>query len=67
MIEPQEKPTDAGIYVAYVNGPIPNLAERIMLFWDGTRWSYPMSGMFYREHVYQVIGPLPILKLEDES
>jgi hypothetical protein len=57
-------PKQHGIYVAYINGPVPNVADRVMLFWDGD-WSYPSSTQRYRDHVYGWVGPLPVMKLDD--
>lgn len=60
----KELPDEKGTYVAYVNGPISIVADRIFLTWDGARWCYPFSDQKYRDHVYQCIGPLPNLRLE---
>lgn len=56
-------------YVAYVNGPMVVAADRIFLFWDNNdrKWFYPFSAQTYRDHVYGWIGPLPVLKLQDEK
>lgn len=59
------RPAVPGSYVAYINGPNPNFAERKILFWDGKRWSYPFSDQYFRCHVYGYIGPLAPMKLED--
>lgn len=59
-------PITVGAYVAYVNDDlVTRFAKRTLLFWDGQRWGYPMSDQRFRGHVYQWIGPLPALKLEE--
>lgn len=59
-------PTEPGLYVAYVNGPVKVAADRKLLMWmpDGG-WSYPGSDQKYRAHVYGYVGPLESLMLED--
>jgi hypothetical protein len=65
MIPEDGTPPKSGLYVAYVNTDMTRRwAERILLSWDG-RWYYPGSGQAYRAHVYQWLGPLPALELED--
>lgn len=61
----EDSPTIAGIYVAYVNGSLPMVANRVLLFWDGSKWLYPLSDQKYRDHVYGWVGPLPVMRLED--
>jgi hypothetical protein len=60
----KDNPDVKGCYVAYVNGPVDIVAERIFLVWSGLKWFYPLSDQVYRDHVYQCIGPLPVLPLE---
>lgn len=62
------RPAKPGLYVAYTN-PDELLhkfthAERRFLVWDHG-WFYQSSDQRYRGHVYQWVGPLPALKLED--
>lgn len=60
-------PSKPGLYVAYMNpDDLRNFsyAERRFLMWD-RGWFYPSSDQKYRGHVYQWVGPLPALKLED--
>lgn len=65
MLDIQEgEPTKRGSYVAYVNGPIDIVADRIFLTWMDGKWWYPLSPQAYRGHVYGFIGPLPIMPLE---
>jgi hypothetical protein len=67
MIEMQDgDPTEKGSYVAWVNPPEErfNVAQRIFLFWDGNRWSYPLSDQYYRDTVYGWAGPLQALLLD---
>jgi hypothetical protein len=66
MIEYVEgDPAQSGLYVAYVNGPMVVVADRIMLtFMVGKGWSYPLSDQKFRDHVYACVGPFPVLKLE---
>lgn len=56
-------PPRAGTYIAYVDGEVPRWAKRMMLFWDGARWGYPLSDQKYRGPVHAWIGPLPAMKL----
>ena len=58
-------PTIKGLYVAYVDGEFPVSANRILLFWDGSRWSYQLSDQFYRGKVYGHVGPLPFLRFDE--
>lgn len=63
-----EKPRRSGLYVVYTNPDDLRefkYAERRLLVWDGRGWSYRMSDQRFRGHVYQWLGPLPALKLED--
>lgn len=58
-------PLRSGVYVAYVNGPMVVVADRIMLtFIVGQGWSYPRSDQKFRSNVYACVGPLPVLNLE---
>ena len=55
-----------GKYVAYVNPSVAvEHAVTIFLISVNNTWIYPGSPERYREHVYQWIGPLPSLELED--
>jgi hypothetical protein len=59
-------PPQPGLYVAYVDDNVPSgFAARRILMWHEGRWWYPHSDQFYRGCVYQWIGPLPALRLED--
>ena len=61
-------PPAPGVYVAYTNSDMaPTVTERVFLTWDGQQWFYPMSDQRYRDHVYQWIGPLPVLHLTVEK
>jgi hypothetical protein len=68
VIVREGKPKEPGVYVAYVNDEVPTpFAFRTLLFWDGEQWYHQFSDARYREHVYQWIGPLPVLRLEDDK
>lgn len=62
-----DNPKATGLYVAYVNdleNPKVKFAKRIFLMWD-KGWFYPSSDQRHRGTVYQSVGPLPPLELED--
>ena len=59
-------PTRAGLYVAYVNDPqLTTVAARIFLMCHNGQWYRQLSDQRYRGTVYQWVGPLPVLRLED--
>lgn len=62
------RPTKPGLYVAYTNpddlGRDFKYAERRLLMWD-SGWFHRSSDQKYRGYVYQWVGPLPALELED--
>lgn len=60
-------PPVAGPYVAFVNGDLKGVAERIILHWDTKHWWYPWSDQRYRRHVYGWVGPLPVLRLTEDQ
>lgn len=62
-----DTPTEPGAYVAYVNGLMPKVADRVILHWDGEHWCHPWSDQKYRGHVYGWIGPLPVMQLEEDQ
>lgn len=58
-------PPIRGSYVAWVNGELPmKFASKILLFWEGRAWGYPLSDQPYRDVVYAWAGPLPAVELE---
>jgi len=53
-------PAEVGVYACRV-GPLASTSriyEDIFLLWDGERWCYLGSDLFYRAHVPFFVGPL---------
>lgn len=58
-----EVPTQNGLYVVWIDGPVSSYASRELLMFVDGKWGYRDSDVNFRGEVYQWLGPLPALKL----